>query len=266
MIIIGELINASRKVIAKAIEENNKDVVSKTAKDQVEAGADYIDVNAGIFVDKEIEYIKWLVQIAQQETGMPCSIDSPNPLAIEAALSVHQGVPIINSISLEKDRYDKIISIIAGTDLKVIALCMRDEGMPQTLEERIRIADEIINRLTKDGIAVENIFVDPLVQPISVNNTYGTEFLNAIEYIMKVFPGVHTTCGLSNISYGLPSRKLLNRVFMVMAITKGLDTAIVNPLDKTIMSNIIAAETLRGNDEFCMNYLKAFRKGTLIVE
>ena len=132
MIIIGELINASRKIIGKAIEEKDTETIIKIAKDQAEAGADYIDVNAGIFEGKESEYLKWLVQIVQQETDKPCSIDSPDPLAIDAALSVHQGVPIINSISLEKERYKKIISIIAGSDIKVIALCMSDEGMPQT--------------------------------------------------------------------------------------------------------------------------------------
>ncbi len=259
MIIIGELINASRKIIGKAIEEQDSLAISTIAKNQADSGADYIDVNAGIPSVNEIESIKWLIQIVQQETDKPCSIDSPNPLAIEAALSVHRGTPIINSISLEKNRYERIISVIAGTNIKVIALCMSDEGMPQTVDDRLKIAHKLINGLTKNGILIENIFVDPLVQPISVNSTFGFEFLNSIEEIVSAFPGVHTACGLSNISYGLPERKLLNRAFMVMAIAKGLDTVIVNPLDKAMMRNIIVSETLIGRDNYCINYLKSYR-------
>ncbi len=261
MIIIGELINASRKAIKAAIEAGDAEAIQKVATDQAEAGADYIDVNAGIFVGKEPEYLKWLVETVQQATDKPCAIDSPDPLAIEAAFDAHQGMPMINSISLEKDRYDKLMPIIAGTDMKVIALCMSDEGMPQTVDDRMKIADELVNRLIKNNVKLENIFVDPLVQPVSVDNTFGVEFINAIEKIVTTFPGIHTACGLSNISYGLPARKFMNQTFMTMAIAKGLDGAIINPLDKKMMANIIAAEALSGKDNFCMNYLKAFRAG-----
>ena len=141
MIIIGELINASRKAIKAAIEAQDAAAIQQVAADQAEAGADYIDVNAGIFVGKEPEYLKWLVETVQQTTDKPCAIDSPDPAAIEAALAVHQGTPMINSICLEKERYDKLMPIIAGTDMKVIALCMSDEGMPQTVDDRMKIAD-----------------------------------------------------------------------------------------------------------------------------
>jgi len=259
MIIIGELINASRKAIGAAIEAGDADTIQKEAKDQTEAGADFIDVNAGIFVGKEPAYLKWLVQTVQDVTETPCSIDSPDPRAVEAALSVHQGIPMINSISLEKERYDNLMPIVAGTDMKVIALCMSDEGMPQTVDDRLKIAEKLVNGLVQNNVSVENIFVDPLVQPLSVNDLFGLEFLNAIELIMKRFEGVHTACGLSNISYGLPARKFMNQTFMAMAIAKGLDGAIVNPLDKKMMANIIAAEALVGKDEFCTNYIAAYR-------
>jgi 5-methyltetrahydrofolate--homocysteine methyltransferase len=259
MIIIGELINASRKAIGVAIEAGDADTIQKEAKDQTEAGADFIDVNAGIFVGKEPEYLKWLVQTVQDVTETPCAIDSPDPGAVEAALSVHQGIPMINSISLEKERYDNLMPIVAGTDMKVIALCMSDEGMPQTVDDRLKIAEKLVNGLVQNNVSVENIFVDPLVQPLSVNDLFGLEFLNAIELIMKRFEGVHTACGLSNISYGLPARKFMNQTFMAMAIAKGLDGAIVNPLDKKMMANIIAAEALVGKDEFCTNYIATYR-------
>jgi 5-methyltetrahydrofolate--homocysteine methyltransferase len=145
--------------------------------------------------------------------------------------------------------------------MKVIALCMSDEGMPETVDDRMKIADKLVNGLIQNRVKVENIFVDPLVQPMSVNNSFGMEFINAVEQIMHKFEGIHTACGLSNISYGLPVRPFLNQTFMVMAITKGLDGAIVNPLDKKMMANITAAETLAGKDNFCMNYLKAYRAG-----
>ncbi len=261
MIIIGELINASRKAIGAAIEGQDAAAIQKVAGDQHTAGADFIDVNAGIFVDKEPEYLSWLVQTVQQVVEGPCAIDSPNPKAIEAALEVHQGIPMINSISLEKDRYDNLMPILAGTDMKVIALCMSDEGMPETVEDRLKIADKLVNGLLQNNVKVENIFVDPLVQPMSVNNDFGMEFINAVEQIMQKFEGIHTACGLSNISYGLPARPFLNQTFMVMAITKGLDGAIVNPLDKKMMANITAAETLAGKDNFCMNFLQAYRAG-----
>jgi len=261
MIIIGELINASRKAIGTAIVAQDTAAIQKVAADQKAAGANFIDVNAGIYVEKEPEYLAWLVQTVQQVVDGPCALDSPSPKAIEAALAVHQGTPMINSISLEKERYDGLMPIIAGTDMKVIALCMSDEGMPETVDDRLKIADKLINGLLQNNVKIENIFVDPLVQPMSVKNSFGMEFINAVEQIMQKFEGIHTACGLSNISYGLPVRPFLNQTFMVMAITKGLDGAIVNPLDKKMMANITAAETLAGKDNFCMNFLQAYRAG-----
>lgn len=260
MLIVGELINASRKVIATAIENQNQEAIQQIAKDQYEAGTNYIDVNAGVFVGKESEYLEWLVKTVQTVVDGPCCIDSPDPKAIEAALSVHKGSPMINSISLEKERYDSLLPIVAGTDMKVIALCMSDDGMPETADDRLAIADKLINGLLQKNVPIENIYVDPLVQPVSTNNIFGVEFLEAIERIIETFKGIHTVCGLSNISYGLPNRPFLNQTFMSMAIAKGLDGAIINPLDKKMMANIIAAAMLTGKDDFCTNYLKAFRE------
>jgi len=271
MLIIGELINSSRKAVAMAIENKDAEFIKKLAKDQDKAGADYIDINAGTFVGKEAQYMKWLLQNVREVTDKPCTIDSPDPDVIEAALEIHKNtaqsipknIPMINSISLEKARYDKLLPLIAGTDMKVVALCMSDDGMPQTMEERLKIADKLINGLIKSNVKIENIFVDPLVQPVSVNKEFGMEFLYSIEAIMKNFKGIHTVCGLSNISYGLPGRKFLNRTFMTMAVSRGLDAAIINPLDQKMMMTISGAETLSGKDNFCMNYLKAYRSGML---
>jgi cobalamin-dependent methionine synthase I len=264
MLIVGELINASRKSIAGFIETKDRAAIQAVAKNQSEAGADYIDVNAGVFVDNEPEYLRWLVENVQHAVEAPCCIDSPDPRAIEAALSVHKGIAMINSISLEKERYEKLLPVLTGTDLKVVALCMSDEGMPETTEQRLRIVDRLVNGLVSSGISPESIYVDPLVQPVATNTDYGIEFLEALRRIRQEFEGVHTMCGLSNISFGLPERKLLNRIFMAMAITSGLDGAIVNPLDNQMMATIVAAETLIGRDEFCTDFLKAYRNDRFV--
>jgi len=259
MIIVGELINASRKAIGAAIKAQDADYIQKIAKEEVEAGANYIDVNAGIFVGQEPEYLKWLVKTVQAVVECPCCIDSPDPKAIEEALSVHKGIAMINSISLEKARYDALIPVVAGTDLKVVALCMSDEGMPETMDDRLKIADKLINGLVQNNVPLDHIYVDPLVQPISTNSTFAVEFINSVEAIMTRFKGVHTMCGLSNISYGLPERKFMNHAFAIMAIGKGLDGLIINPLDKMMMASLITAETLAGRDDYCVKYLKAYR-------
>lgn len=264
MLVVGELINASRKAIGAAIENSDQAAIQQVARDQRAAGADYLDVNAGIFVGKEAEYLQWLVQTVQEATDdAPCCIDSPDAAAIAEALKVHKGKAMINSISLEKERFEALLPLIAGTDLKVVALCMSDEGMPETAEARLGIADKLINRLVKNNVSLGNIYVDPLVQPISTKDSFGVEFLKAVEGIMGNYPGVHTICGLSNVSYGLPVRKIINQAFAIMAISRGLDSLIVNPLDAQMMANLVAAETIAGRDGYCVNYLKAYRAGKL---
>jgi len=265
MLIVGELINASRKSVREIIEKQDAAAVAQLARSQKENGAGYIDVNAGVFVGREPELLKWMVTTVQDAVEAPCCIDSPDPKAIEAALAVHKGTAMINSISLEKERYDKLLPVAAGSGSKVVALCMSDEGMPQTADQRLAIADKLINGLVQKNVPIENIHVDPLVQPVSTNSSFGVEFLQAIERITRTFTGVHTMCGLSNISFGLPERKFINHAFMVMAIARGLDGAIVNPLDARMMGCIVTAEMLIGRDDYCVNYLKAFRAGKLTL-
>lgn len=261
MIVVGELINSSRKAIAAAIEAKDVATIQKVAQDQVAAGAQYIDVNAGIFVGKESACLNWLVKTVQEVVSAPCCIDSPDPKCVEQALAVHKGTAMVNSISLEKERYEALLPVVAGTDLKIVALCMSDEGMPETKEARLKIADQLINNLTRHNIPLDNIYVDALVQPVGTSDSFGIEFLDAIQVITTNYPGVHTICGLSNISYGLPNRKFMNQMFAVMGIAKGLDGLIINPLDKPMMASIVTAETLAGRDNFCCNYLEAFRQG-----
>lgn len=261
MQIVGELINASRKSIRDDIKDKNSDKIVEVAKAQQEAGADFIDVNAGIFVGKEADYVKWLVQTVQENLDVSCCIDSPDPKVIEEAVKVHKGVAMMNSISLESERYENMISVVKGTDMKIIALCMSDEGMPYTKDARMKIAEKLVNGLVKNNVDISNIYLDPLVQPIGSGDNLGMEFLNSIEAIHKEFEGVHTICGMSNISFGIPKRAVVNQAFMMMSITKGLDSAIMNPLDRKMMGSITVAEMLAGKDEYCANYMDAYRQG-----
>ncbi len=265
MNIIGELINASRKRIAEAIRTGDAEAIQKVAREEEEAGAAFVDVNAGVFEDKEVEYLPWLVKTVQEVVEIPCSIDSPSAAALAAGLEVHKGPrPLINSISLETDRFDSVIPFVKGGHVNVIALCMSDDGMPEETEDRVVIADKLVNRLVQNGVPVEQIYVDPLVQPISTNDRYCSQFIEAVERVMKRYPGIHTICGLSNVSFGLPKRKVLNRALAVMGIAHGLDSAICNPLDAPLMSAIFAAEALAGRDEYCGNYIEAYRADRLV--
>ncbi len=266
MIIIGEKINTSIPSIRPAVESQDTAQIQDIAQKQAEAGAHYIDVNCGTFADKEPELLSWLVRTVREVTNLPLCLDSPNPKALRAALQAYTGPkPLINSITAEKARFDAVIPLVKEYNTSIIALCMDDSGMPETADACLKIADGLINSLTKEGVALSDIYIDPLVRPVSTGTHYGPVVLETIRRVMAEFPGVHTTCGLSNVSYGLPARKLVNRTFLVAAIAAGLDSAILDPLDKVIMSLVYSAEVLVGKDEYCMNYLEAFRDGRLDV-
>jgi 5-methyltetrahydrofolate--homocysteine methyltransferase len=261
MLVVGERINSSRKGVEQAIRERNAEFITKEARGQVDAGAHVIDVNTATLMEKEIEALKWAVQLIGDSVDISICIDSPDPVAVTEVLPTCKGKAMINSITAEEERYAKLIPLIQEHKPNVVGLCMDDRGMPDSAEDRVRIASELIAKLTKDGVPMEDIYIDPVVTPVSTDIRYGMAALDAIEAIMKAFRGVHTICGLSNVSYGLPNRKQVNQMFLVMAMTRGLDAVILDPCDKRIMANLITTVTLLGKDEFCMNYLTAFREG-----
>lgn len=262
MLIIGELINTSRKAIKEAVQKKDANYIQQVAREQLEAGANYIDVNCGTMINNEIEIMEWLVKTVQEAVEVPLSIDSPDPKVIEAGLRlVKYGQPMINSISDEKERFDSILPLVVKYNAKIVALCMDDTGMPETGEDRVRVAKSLYLKLTEAGVSDENIYFDPLVKPISAVEKAGVEVLESIKLIKILYPNVHFTCGLSNVSYGLPNRKVLNRLFVVQTMTLGMDGYILNPTDKEMMGVIYASLALLGQDSYCMNYLKAHRKG-----
>ena len=263
MIVVGEKINTSRKSIEEAVKKRDAAFIIKVARDQAEAGAHYIDVNAGTFLDQEIDCLCWLVETIQREVALPLSLDSPNPKALSEAIKCHKGEPMINSISLEEDRFQSLIPVITSQPCHVVALCMAQTSMPTTVEERVQVGSELIKRLTGEGIPLEKIYVDLLVQPVSVDTGMGIATLGAIYEIMNHFPGVNTICGLSNISFGLPERRLINRNFLALCISYGLSAAILDPTDKQLMATLLAVEMLLGRDEFCQNFIDAYQNGRI---
>lgn len=263
MVIIGELINTSRKAISEAVDNRDTDYIKKVAIEQMEAGATYIDVNCGNKVHNEVEIMEWLVNTIQEAVDTPLCIDSPNPKAVEAGLALAKyGQPMVNSITDEKARYEEVLPLVLKYKAKVIALCMDDTGMPNTAEDRMRVVKSLYAKLTAAGVAEEDIHFDPLVKPISVVAEAGLEVLETIKLIKQDYPKVHFACGLSNVSFGLPGRKILNRLFVTQTMALGMDGYILNPTDKGMMGFIYAAKALLGQDEYCGDYLVAYRNGS----
>ena len=263
MLIIGELINTSRKAIREAVESGNCAYIQEMALEQAAAGANYLDINCGNMVGRETEIMKWLVETIQQVTATPLCIDSPDDAALRVGLSLLKPGyrPMINSISAERSRYQAVIPLVQEFKAKVVALCIEDAGMPATAADRLRIAGDLITALERDGVARDDIYIDPLIKPLSTSEKNGIEVLEAIALIKGKFPEVHFTCGLSNISYGLPNRAVLNRLFVVQTMMAGMDGYILNPTDKAMMGLVYASQALLGQDKYCKKYLTAHRKG-----
>ncbi|MBC2721671.1 methyltetrahydrofolate cobalamin methyltransferase [Desulfosporosinus sp.] len=263
MLIIGELINTSRKLISEAVEKKDADYIKRIAIDQVEAGANYIDINCGTMIFDEVETMEWLVNTVQEVVQVPLCIDSPNPKAIEAGLKIARnsnGKPLINSITGENERYSEILPLVLNYKTKVVALCMDDNGMPETAEDRMAVAQNLYQRLIEAGVSEDDIYFDPLVKPVSTGDKAGLEVLDTIKLIKENYPNVHMVCGLSNVSFGLPNRKVLNQLFMIQTMTMGMDSYILNPLDKSMMGAVQGSQTLLGKDSYCTGYLNAHRK------
>ena len=264
MIIVAEKINTSRKRIEEAVRNRDAAFIIQVAREQAEAGAHFIDVNAGTFVDQETDYLCWLVETVQSEVDLPLALDSPNPRSLSEAIRRHKGEPMINSISLEEDRFQSLLPVITSHPCHVVALCMAQTSMPTSVEERVEVCTELVKKLTDAGIPIERIYVDPLIQPVSVDTNMGLAALGAIKKIMQNFPGVNTICGLSNISFGLPERRIINRNFLTLCISYGLSAVILDPTDKQLMTALLTTEMLVGRDEYCQNYIEAYQNNRLI--
>lgn len=261
--VIGERINTSRKLVQAAVADRDAEYIIDDVKKQQDAGANYIDVNAGARIGHETEDMQWLIDTIQPIANTPLTLDSPDPAVLEMAFQMVKETPMINSISLEKERFEAMMPFLDGKQCKVIALCMDDTGMPNTFDDILNRAKGLVEELNKIGIPTTSIYVDPLVQPISTDTNKGNMVLDAVRAIKSEFPEVHITGGLSNISYGLPQRHIINRTFVSLMMNAGMDSAIIDPLDSKIMGTIRTTDMLLGKDDFCMNFLKGVRAGSI---
>lgn len=260
--IIGELINTSRKVIREAVEAKNADYIRQIAKEQVEAGADYIDVNCGNMLGNEPATMQWLVEIIQSAVQAPLCIDSPDQETLNAGLSLCKyGQPMINSITGENERYEQVLPLILKYKTKVVALCNDDSGMPATCEDRMKVVRRLVPDLVNVGVPITDIYLDPLIYPVGTEDQAAVRVHETIRQIKNEFPEVNAVCGLSNVSYGLPNRKVLNQTFMIQTMTAGMDAYILDPLDRTLMGFYIASRALMGKDEYCLGFISAHRDG-----
>ncbi len=268
MLVIGEKINASNKSVAEAIASRDREFVEGMAKAQAAAGADFIDVNAGVGHDNrqhETTAMEWLVEVVQTAVDKPLAIDSDSPDIIEAALRKYRGKRlIINSVTAEPARLASIGPLAAEHQAWLVALTMGADGIPDSVEQRMAACELIITHLTRLGMKAEQVLFDPLVLPISVDSRQALVTLNTIQQIKARYPATKTVMGLSNISYGLPNRKLINRAFLLMAAYAGLDAVILDPLDTKTMSLIKVADMLTGKDASCRRYLRAHREGSVV--
>jgi 5-methyltetrahydrofolate--homocysteine methyltransferase len=263
MKIIGEKINGTRKTVAKAIAERDAEFIQGLAKNQVEAGAHWLDINAGTLPAREAEDLTWLIQLVQSVTDVPLCLDSANPEALRAVMKEVKKTPMINSISGEVARLSGILPIVSENGCEVIALCMDEQGIPATVEARLDVARKIFVETRRAGVPDEKLYFDPLVMTIATNTEAGQINLNTMRAVREEFPQAHISCGLSNVSFGLPVRALVNRTFLVLALQAGMDTAIIDPNDRELQAAMRAADLLLGRDKHCLNYTRAFRAGLL---
>ncbi len=260
MIIIGEKINATRKSIAAALESRDTEAIIETAKQQADAGAHYIDINGGDpRAGQEAKNMEWLIGLVQTNTDLPVAVDTADVEAMKVGLSMAKDKPILNSISLEAARLEPMLPIAAEHDCMVIALLMSDDGTPCGTDDRFRSAEALIKKLTEAGKKLDEIIIDPCFLPVSTDPANGRRVIDAIAAIHEAWPEVHIGGGCSNISFGLPKRRLINFALLSQAVYHGMDTGIIDPCIPGIMETILAAEAVAGKDEFCMNYVTAMR-------
>jgi 5-methyltetrahydrofolate--homocysteine methyltransferase len=182
---------------------------------------------------------------------------------LRAGLEVHRGQALVNSASAESARMAPVLELAAAHHARLVALTLDDTGLPTTAAQRVAIATRLGEAAQAAGIPISDLFIDPLARPLAVEAEQGAAFLDAVAGIVAALPGVHVICGLSNISFQMPLRPLLNRTFLAMAAARGMDAAILDPLDKAMLASVCAAETLLGRDEMCLGYIQAFRAGRL---
>jgi 5-methyltetrahydrofolate--homocysteine methyltransferase len=267
MIIIGEKINGAIPSVGEAIKSRDEGFIRALARRQTDAGADYLDVCAGTSPDTELDTLRWLVGLVEAEVETPICIDSPNAQVLADIIPSIKHAGLVNSVSGENNKCDLIYPLVADSSANspwgIIALTCDDGGIPSTVDKKVEIACGLIDKAAKYGIAEERLFLDPLVLALSAVGDALSGFTDTIRRVRQKHAGVKFTSGLSNISYGMPSRKHINRTFLSYAVEAGMDSAIMDPTNKEMYAAILASEVLLGRDKHCRKYNGAFRAGRL---
>lgn len=261
MIVIGELINGMYRDVSKAIANKEADVIQHLATDQIRAGATALDVSVGPYSKNPADDMKWLVETIQGVIQVPLSLDSTRADVIEAGLKLVTKRAIINSTDADDTRMQVIFGLAKKYNTQVIGLAMDKSGVPNTKDRRLELAATIVAKAIEFGVNAEDVFLDPVLLPINVAQSQGTEVLEAIrEFRLLCDPSPNTIIGLSNVSQGAKFRSLINRVFLAMAVSNGLTSAILDPLDKELMDTMITAEMVLNKAIYCDSFLEAYRK------
>jgi len=263
VIVLGELINSTRKSVQKALAEKDEATIRRLAREQLEAGADIIDVNTATSMEKEIDDMKWVIGLIYDEVGedVRIAIDTPNPKAMAAGLKLCKARPLLNSVNNDP-RQKELIDIAKGAESDIVGLPMGGKtAMPKTVEERLEETDILVCTLEQAGIDLNRLYVDTIVMTIGSNQEQGRAVINATREVKRRFgdKGVKTSVGLSNVSFGLPKRTLLNQAFLAMLLEAGLDMAVIDPRDEGMMNILRASEAIIGTDQNCLKYMRHVR-------
>ena len=260
MIIIAEKLNGSIPAMAKAIAEHNEEYIKDIAIKEAEAGSDFIDCCASVEVG-EVETLNWIIETVQSVVDTPIAVDSPNARVCIECMKTCKKPGLINSVSGEGDKIDVVFPVIADTKWDVMALLCDDTGIPKTAQDRIRVLDNIMARAKEFGIKESRIHIDPLVEMLCTSEDGISMVVEVMKYIKEHYPKAHISGAVSNISFNLPYRKILNIAFAVLAISAGMDSGVLDPLSRDLRGAIYAAEAMMGQDDFCMEYITACREG-----
>ncbi len=262
MIIIGEKINGSIPVVAEAIAKRDAQFIKDRAKLQADAGATFIDCCASVPEAVEVETLHWMIDCIQEATDLPISIDSPSADVLTKAYKFCNKPGLFNSVSGEGDKIDKIFPIMRDNPgWECIALCSDDTGIPKNAADRLKVFDRIMAKAKEYGVSPNRLHIDPLVEMLCTSENGIETNVEVISTVRERYPSIHITAAVSNISFNLPVRKMINLGFTVLAMNAGLDSAILDPTNRDMMGLIYATEALLGEDDFCMEYISAYRKG-----
>ena len=258
-VIIGERINPTgRKLLAKEMAEGDFSRVEKDALEQVAAGAKMLDVNAGIPLADEPKILADSIKLVQSLTDVPLSIDSSIVAALEAGLGVYKGKALLNSVTGEEERLESVLPLVKKYGCAVVAISNDETGISEDPDVRFEVAKKIVERAADYGIPPHDIVVDPLVMPIGAINSAVKQVMKLVRRLKNELK-VNTTCGASNVSFGLPNRHGINAAFLTMAIASGLTSAITNPLEENIIQAVLGADVMMGNDPDCSKWIKKYR-------